>query len=226
MCGRFPQSKSLDRYLKRLGLTERHKVLAELRPTWNLAPTRPAWVIRRVEDQIEPAALTWGFKDGSAAPGLAPINARVETAATKFLFRDAWRKRRCLVPADGWYEWRLDHGRKQPYFFHRMDDDPVFFAGLWAGDTFCLLTTAADGELTKIHDSRPIALPTDDSRRWIEDVPPSIEQVVASVMPAGEIGFYPVGVQVSNPRNDGPSLIVEARATPPPIELDLFQNST
>jgi putative SOS response-associated peptidase YedK len=225
MCGRFPQSKSIDRYMKRIGRERYKQVESILPPTWNLAPSRPAWVIRGVEGELEPSALAWGFKDGTAAPALAPINARVETAATKFLFRDAWKKRRCLVPADGWYEWRMEHGRKQPYFFRRRDDEPLFFAGLWTGDTFCLLTTAADGELAQIHNRRPLALPADAAKPWTEITPAAFEQIVIGVVPAAEIAFHPVSPRVSTPRNDGPELIVEENNTPMPQTGELFPNS-
>ena len=153
------------------------------------------------EASLNRPPLSGGFQDGNAAPGIAPINARVETAATKFLFRDAWRKRRCLVPADGWYEWRMEHGRKQPYFFHRRDDEPVFFAGLWSGDTFCLLTMSADGELAEIHNRRPLAICSDDAQPWTETMPESFEQVVRRAVPSTEISFHPVSPRVSSPRN-------------------------
>ena len=79
--------------MKRLAREKYKQVEDVLPPTWNIAPSRPAWVVRGVGGELEPSALKWGFKDGNAAPGLAPINARVETAATRFLFRDAGRKR-------------------------------------------------------------------------------------------------------------------------------------
>lgn len=139
-------------------------------------------------------------------------------------FREAWNARRCAVPADGWYEWRMENGRKQPYFFRRRNEEPIFFAGLWTGSTFCLLTTAANGELTKIHDRRPLALRADEVAAWIKERPPSVERVVLSAVPAAEIAFHPVSSRVSSPRNDDPSLIVEEKATPQPVELDLFQN--
>jgi putative SOS response-associated peptidase YedK len=156
---------------------------------------------------------------------MGPINARVETADSKPTFRDAWRINRCAVPADGWYEWRLENGKKQPYFFRRRDGEPVFFAGLWSGSTFCILTTAADDDLTQIHDRRPLALRTDDAKPWIESMPTSPHEWVAKRIPAGEIAFHPVSTRVSYAKNDGADLIEEVKVpqgTPP--ELDLFSN--
>lgn len=129
-------------------------------------------------------------------------------------------------PADGWFEWRWEHGRKQPYFFHRRDVEPLYFAGLWTGETFCLLSTAADGELAKIHDRRPLALPVVAAKPWTETRPASFEEVVQGVVPHAEIAFHPVSPRVSSPRNDGPELIVEVKNEPMPEMGELFPNST
>ena len=138
---------------------------------------------------------------------MKPINARVETAASKALFREAWKTRRCVIPADGWYEWKEEHKRKQPYYLYQNNGEPLFFAGLWAGETFAILTAPAEGELARIHDRRPLTLGVDRAREWIEQVPQSEGSVVARSVPAGEIIFHPVSTSVSSPRNDGPELI-------------------
>ena len=222
MCGRYVQTKRA-RYYARLLAKLRE---AEARPeTWNLAPTTCSMVVRQELKEITADWLSWGFLSMRVAA--RPINARVETAASKPVFRDAWKGRRCVVPADGWFEWREENRRKQPYFLRRKDGEPLFFAGLWADQTFAILTTAADGDLARIHDRRPLALGVDESRDWIERVPQSEGSLVAKAVPAHEIMFHRVGVQVSSPRNDGPELITEitAAASPaPPLELELFPN--
>jgi putative SOS response-associated peptidase YedK len=130
---------------------------------------------------------------------------------------------RCAVPADGWYEWRLENGEKQPHFFRRRDGEPVFFAGLSSDATFCILTTAADGDLTQIHD-RPLALRTDDAKTWIESVPACPDELVSKRIPADDILFHLVSTRVSYAKNDGPDLVQEVKLISPPAlpqELDL-----
>jgi putative SOS response-associated peptidase YedK len=142
---------------------------------------------------------------------MRPINARVETAFSKPLFSEAWKTSRCVIPADGWYEWKAERGKKQPYYFHRRDGQAIFFAGLWAAKTFCLFTTKADGDLAEIHERRPLSLRDEDARFWIEAVPPSPEKVVFCVVPPTEIAFYHVGPRVSITGNDGADLIKPIR---------------
>lgn len=174
--------------------------------TWNLAPSTRSLVVRSKPDGLTTSWLTWGFQTSPTAT-LKPINARIETAASKQLFREAWKTRRCVIPADGWYEWKEERNRKQPYYFSSKTGEPLFFAGLCAGESFAILTTAAGGELVKIHDRRPVALGVDRSREWIEQLPQSEGSVVARAIPPEEIIFHPVGTAVSSPRNDGPELI-------------------
>jgi putative SOS response-associated peptidase YedK len=164
MCGRFPQSKAIDKYNKRMGYRIHIANAEAVAPTFNLAPSRLLWTIRAHEEELEAVPFKWGF--GAGTP--PPINARVETAATKFTFRDAWQHHRLLVPADGWYERKGEAGNKQPYYFVHRNGEPVFFAGLWTGETFCMFTTAADGELTAVHHRKPLALTPDQGVAWIK----------------------------------------------------------
>jgi putative SOS response-associated peptidase YedK len=150
--------------------------------------------------------LKWGFRPDPTEKGLAPINARVETAAQKYLFRDAWKQRRCVVPADGWYEWKALPTGKQPYYFTRTDDRPLFFAGLWTGPTFCLFTTAADGALNEVHDRKPLSLEPAHALAWIREGC-ATDELISRAIPAGAIRFHPVSKAVSNWRNDGAHLI-------------------
>ncbi len=193
-------------------------------PTWNLAPTTTSLIVRRDEEGLATDWLTWGL--GNAQ--IRPINARVETAMSKPVFREAWGERRCVVPADGWYEWRLEQGRKQPYYFFRRDGQPLFFAGLWTEMTFCILTMAADGALGQIHLRRPLALSVREARPWIEASPPGVDSLIGCAVTSTEIQLHAVDFRVSSPKNDGPELIVESIktvATSASGELDLFPNS-
>ena len=205
MCGRFVQTQRARDHAKLL--THREEMEAPRPETWNLAPSTRSLVIRSLNDGLTSSWLTWGFQTSPTA-ALKPINARIETAASKQLFREAWKTSRCVVPADGWYEWQQTRQGKQPYYFSQKNGDPLFFAGLWVGDTFATLTTAADGDLAKIHDRRPVAFGVDRGQEWIEQLPLSEGSVVARAIPSEEIIFQPVSTVVSSPRNDGPELIL------------------
>jgi putative SOS response-associated peptidase YedK len=151
-----------------------------------------------------------------------PINARIETAASKQLFREAWKTRRCVIPADGWYEWQENRNGKQPYYFYPKNGEPLFFAGLWAGETFAILTTSAEGDLARIHDRRPLAFGVERGREWIEQLPQSEGSVVARAVSSSEIAFYPVSTDVNSPRQDGPELIKPIAVSDGPHQDDLF----
>jgi putative SOS response-associated peptidase YedK len=96
----------------------------------------------------------------------------------------------------------------------RPDGVPIFFAGLWSGETFCLLTTATDGDLAKIHDRRPLSLRDEDAASWLAEVPSTPEKVAFCAVPAVEIAFHPVAARVGSPRHDGPDLITPVEIAP------------
>jgi putative SOS response-associated peptidase YedK len=168
--------------------------------------------------------LTWGLGDGPS-PAVRPINARIESVATKSTFREAWQMRRGVIGVDGWYEWQARNGQKQPFYFRRQDGEATFFGGLWTGDTFCLITTAADGHLAQVHDRRPLSVRPDDARRWINDAPASIDEVISRAVPAEEIFFHPVSPRVNRTNTDDPELIepvVLADVPQCPKQIDLL----
>lgn len=204
MCGRFVQTKRARDHARLLTLRE--EMMAPRPETWNLAPSTRSLVVRAISDGYTSSWLSWGFQTSPTAT-IKPINARIETAASKQLFREAWKTRRSVVPADGWYEWQHTRHGKQPYYFYQRNGDPLFFAGLWVGETFATLTTAAGGDLARIHDRRPVAFGIERGREWIEQLPPSEGSVVARAIPPEDIAFHPVSIAVSSPRNDGPELI-------------------
>jgi len=224
MCGRYVQTK-IARYRARL-LELAREPEPQRAESWNVAPTTLALAVRIAPQGRVADWLTWGLQgngpiraaDGEGSP-LRPINARLESVAEKPFFREPWKSRRCLIPADGWYEWKLDGdslpvgkrgrtgARKQPYYFHRRDGQPLFLAALWTGDTYCLLTTPADGDLKKIHHRRPLTLRDEEATTWLAHEPATPEKALAAAVPPEALAFYPVSPQVSNARQDRPNLI-------------------
>ena len=204
MCGRYVQTARARDHARLLTI---HEEMEAPRPeTWNLSPSTKSLVIRAKPDGLTSSWLSWGFQTSPTAT-VKPINARIETAASKQLFREAWKTRRCVVPADGWYEWQQTRHGKQPYYFYQKNGDPLFFAGLWAGESFAILTTSAEGDLARIHDRRPLAFGVERGREWIEQLPQSEGSVVARAVSSAEIAFHPVSTDVNSPRHDGPDLI-------------------
>lgn len=164
-------------------------------PRWNIAPTQPAPVVV-MRDAIATLCLQrWGLVPHwaeSLAVGARMINARAETAATRPPFRDALRRRRCLVAADGFYEWKRDGKRRVPFLFGPVAPTPVTFAGIWdrwrAADggpwveSFAILTTVADPLVAPLHDRMPLVIPAADRARWLavdELAPEAIADLLA-----------------------------------------------
>ncbi len=204
MCGRYAQTGKVRRRVR--SLAEIEGELPNAPDSWNVAPTQGSLVLRSRAGKLAADWLTWGLSEGATSL-IRPINARIESAATKPTFREAWQFRRGIIGVDGWYEWQLREGRKQPFYFRRQDGEPTFFGGLWTGDTFCLITTTADGHLAQIHDRRPLSVRPDDATRWIEETPASIDEVISRAVPAAEILFYPVSPGVNRTNVDGPELV-------------------
>jgi putative SOS response-associated peptidase YedK len=187
-------------------------------PRFNIAPSQTVPIVhlhdgRRVIDMVK-----WGFVPGWAKddPKVKPINAKSETVATSGLFRLAFKSSRCLLPADGFYEWRPGVP-KQPYFFHRPDDALFAFAGL-AGRQTCLLLTTTPNEVVKIaHNRMPAMLHESDFARWLDPAStPGDLQSLLRPYPAAELVALPVGGRVGSPVNDDPSLIEPAEESTAP----------
>ena len=173
MCGRFSQSQPVIHYAHALDPVWEPLSL-EFKPTWNLAPSRLAIVFLDNDTGHEAKLLHWGFLPSWADPkGQKPINARIETAATKPYFRKAWKSGRCLIPADGWFEWKESAKGKQPHYLYRADNQPILMAGLHETNphvnmtSFAILTTEADGTLREVHDRKPLVLSAETGRQWI-----------------------------------------------------------
>ena len=195
-------------------------------PRYNVAPTQPIAIIRRNERRERIYALArWGFipawakKDFLNRMGSkAVINARAETVTEKPMFRSAYKRRRCLVPADGYYEWKTEKGAKQPYCIRRHDDAPFAFGGIWETaidgdggeiDTAAILTMAAGPDAKAVHHREPVCVRQEDYAEWLEADERDIRDLERILLPepAGSWRVYKVAKTVGNVRNDGPDLI-------------------
>src|SRR5262245_35107324 len=176
MCGRFTLATS------RAQLADLFRLAGgpELPLRYNIAPTQPVPVVRAAGDGRALALARWGLIPRWAtdpAIGNRLINARSETVAEKPSFRDAFRKRRCLIPATGFYEWAKTAGGKQPYHFRLLDGRPFAFAGLWERwdrggepvESCTILTTAANAVVRPVHERMPVILPAEAFAAWLDN---------------------------------------------------------
>jgi len=217
VCGRYVLASPAETIAEHFHLL----ALPAYAPRYNIAPTQDALVVRAtVAGAREAVLLRWGlipFWAKEPSIGNRMINARAEGIAGKPAFRTPFRRRRCLVPADGFYEWqRVASGRKQPYLVRLPSRRPFAMAGLWdlwrpaAGDaiaTFTIITTAANDALRAIHDRMPVLVAPADYGEWLASPDPS-----ALLEPwRGEaLETVPVGVRVNDVRNDDPALLEPA----------------
>ncbi len=219
MCGRYAQFTSPEDLAELFGAT---LDIADVSPRYNAAPMQWLPVIRqRPSGERVLQTLRWGLlpswaKDETIANRL--INARAETLAEKPSFRSAYRKRRCIVPADGFYEWAKRPDGKQPYYIHASDGSILAFAGLWERwtrtddgdviDSFTIVTTAANDRMRALHDRMPAILAPEDLARWLE--PASEPDALGDLLgpcPDTRLALHPVTRAVGNMRNEGPDLI-------------------
>jgi putative SOS response-associated peptidase YedK len=217
MCGRFAQKSDPKRLAGQFGVAE--APAAEAR--YNVAPTQDILCVRAGGDGREMTLLKWGLVPSwakDAAMGARLINARGETVAEKPSFREAFKRRRCIVPADGFYEWRRQGSEKQPFFFRMRDDSPFGFAGLWErweGDggrvvnSCAILTTEANDVVRPVHERMPVILHREDYDLWLEDDARK-RDLLAELLrpyPASEMTSHAVGPAVNSPRSQGESLV-------------------
>ena len=221
MCGRYTLKTHAEVLAEHFELPE----VPWFEPRYNIAPTQPVAVVRAGSEGggRELSMLRWGLIPSWAddpSIGNRMINARAETVAEKSAYRSAFRHRRCLVPADGFYEWAKANGAKQPHYFQLKDGGPFAFAGLWERwakgekpiESCTLLTTEANDVVSPVHDRMPIILEPKDYGGWLDPQRRRLEDVSAILrpFPADRMVAYPVGRWVNDPRHDDPRCVEPA----------------
>jgi len=208
MCGRYALHAHPQVIALQFGLSKAPEFAAR----YNIAPTSDVLIVRAAKDVREAARVRWGLVPRWAkdpAIGARLNNARAETVAQKPSFRDAYRKRRCLIPASGFYEWRAEHGRKQPYYVTPAQGELFAFAGLWEAwnelQTCTVITTEANDAMRPIHDRMPVILDPASYQPWLEG-----NEGLLAPCAASSIEVRRVGRAVNDARNESPHLIEPA----------------
>ncbi|UFZ07320.1 SOS response-associated peptidase [Bradyrhizobium ontarionense] len=218
MCGRFVITSPPAALRQMFGYEEQ----PNFPPRHNIAPTQPISVILLDHDKRHFRLMRWGFmpawvKDPRNFTLL--INARSETVRDKPAFKNAIRRRRVLVPADGYYEWQVIDGRKRPFFIHRSDRAPLGFAALaetWMGpngeevDTVAIVTAAASGDLAMLHHRVPVTIRPDDFSLWLDCRSDDADEVMRLLVAPreGEFAWYEVSTRVNTVANDDEQLLL------------------
>lgn len=220
MCGRYVNFLRERETAGAFAIAEMTEEARLLPPSWNVAPMQLAPVVTLTPetDARRLVVARWGLVPSwarEASAGAKMFNARSETVAEKPAFQSAFLRRRCLVPANGYYEWKASPDGKHPFFIHPSDGAPAAFAGLWEAwgppderlVTFTILTTAALGALAEIHDRQPVMLAPDAKDAWMdpETSPDELRAVLASVPP--DVTARPVSGDVGNVRVNHSGLI-------------------
>lgn len=208
MCGRYTLTSPVDRLAEAFDLDE---VRSEPSQNFNVAPTQEVATILAENGGRRLEMLRWGLVPSWADdPGIGSrmINARAETAPEKPSFRSAFKRRRCLIPTNGFYEWKREAGGKQPFYIHMKDGEPFAFAGLWEEwhdelRTCAILTTSPNSVAAEIHNRMPVILPAENYEAWL-DPEAEKEELVSLLVPyAGDdLEAYPVSRFVNSPRNN------------------------
>ena len=217
MCGRYTDSRREKALLVQAGIAASEQL--SFTPRYNIAPTQEAWIIaQREEGGLEPRQARWGLippwaSDEKIGNGL--INARSETVATKRAFRSAYRKRRCLVVADGFYEWQKTPRGKQPIYFRLREGRSFAFGGLWEQwrngeqtiESFCIVTVEPN-ELCSVHSRMPLILLETDLVKWL-DLSTSADALNALLKPraASEMECFPVSKLVNSAANESAACV-------------------
>ena len=220
MCGRFALTRSPEELTRVFGLAE----CPDVAPSANIAPATAIAVVRR-SPTGDPVLhlLRWGLvphwsQDPTRGP--RPINARSETVRVKPAFRDAFQKRRCLIPADGFYEWQTQEGTKQPFYFSDPQGQVLALAGLWeswrAPDggllrTCCILTTAANAQVAPVHERMPLILAPGSWATWLAG-PVAAAQALLVPAPEEALRCWPVSHRVNRVAEDGMDLMAPVAA--------------
>jgi putative SOS response-associated peptidase YedK len=223
MCGRYVSSSKPDEIAQYFGASLGETLLD---PSYNVAPTNDVYVVLETGETRRVETMRWGlvpFWAKSPSVGAKMINARSETLATKNAYKSALSKRRCIIPADGFYEWKKIPGQKtkQPMFIHRADGDRFAFAGLWEVwrdperpddpplHSCTIITGPANDAITPVHDRMPIMLPPDAWDTWLDREVKDLAVASKLLVPAPSsiIAMHPVSTDVNRVSNKGAALI-------------------
>ena len=219
MCGRYTLSTPVEKLAEEFDVSG---PLPDLPPNYNVAPSQEvAAIVAGGDGERRLELLRWGLIPAWADdPGIGSrmINARSETAAEKPSFRRAFKERRCLIPADGFYEWQKTNGGKQPYHLKMRDGRLFAFAGLWEswkGDeegeirSCTILTTDANDLVGEVHHRMPVILPPETYDLWLDPAVREAEQLLSVLgpYPTEDMEAYPVSRRVNNPSNDEPGCV-------------------
>lgn len=230
MCGRFTLTEeNADWVAAQLGL-ERDQLFEETyTPRWNIAPMQPSWIVIAEQEARRARLATWGLVnwfESSRRAGAKHINARAETLETRRPYREAFGSTRCVVPADGFFEWTVDNGQRLPIWFHRPDRRVFGFAGLYASarlsgeaeatTTFTIITTLPNATVAAVHDRMPVIL-TDETAidEWLypKQSPERLHRLL-SPAPDGFLQAIAVSTRVNSVANDDPACLDPAPPRP------------
>lgn len=214
MCGRFAQATAIAKIHDFIEIIEN----LDAKPRYNIAPASPVPAIRQRED----GSNHWGLFHWGLIPHWAKepdsrykmINARAETLAEKPAFKGPFKYRRCIIPVDGYYEWKRQGTQKTPFYFFRKDQ-PLMLAGLWDYwekdnhhiESLCIVTTAASDTVAPIHDRMPVILDAEQAALWLDHEQQQVKHLQPLLTPSDDILFYPVDSRVNNARIDTPDCI-------------------
>ena len=233
MCGRFSQQRPASELAE---IFAAEPLADDPGPRFNVAPTDDALVVVQRGDRRAITAYRWGLIPhwaDAAKVGSRMFNARAETLTTSPAFRDAFQRKRCIVPVDGFYEWHREGARRQPFAIARGDGRPLALAGLWSGwrdpaadrvvRTFTIITTRPNDQMAGLHDRMPVVIPDEAWGRWLDPAFPDPAELHGLFEPSDEIGLriWPVSPLVNNVRNDGPELFepVDVDGAPGPVDV-------
>ncbi|MCH6255412.1 SOS response-associated peptidase [Puniceicoccaceae bacterium K14] len=237
MCGRFTLKKKPVEIEEAECRPALHSV-SKWKARFNIAPAQKALVVRQSHSSnlsTEISYLRWGLiPSWSKSADSAPlINAQADTLAENPNFKSAYQKRRCLIPADGFYEWKRNQRNNQPYYFQLEDEAPFYMAGLWESwldsngnelESFTIITTQANSLLSKYHEQMPVILGADKKQEWLGGVnSPLAQNLVDNLLtpyPARKMKTHPVSQKVNNTLLDDASCIDKA-SPEPTTQLDL-----
>ena len=218
MCGRFTSHHSSEEIVERFAIDE---ALFQTAPRYNIAPTQIVAAVVEQQGKRQLTGLRWGLiPSWSKDPdiGNRMINARAETIMDKPSFKPALARRRCLIPADGFYEWKKSSAGSQPYHIRRKDGELFAFAGLWEGwqspdgsplQTCTIITVEPNELMVPIHNRMPAILEREDEQRWLDAASKDVFALVKLLRPHSpdEFEAFPVSRAVNSPGSDAPSLI-------------------